>query len=326
MHEWGWLVAIYLFLGGLGAGALVIAAVFELTGKRYEFDFCPVTLVGATVPGPVVLVGTVLLIFDLGAGLRQPWRIFYMLTHLSSVMTWGVWILSLFLPVAFLYGFLELADAYPSVWEWVKSRKVVQRFKSVQSFLQDYPMRRVKRVLAGAGGVLGLGVAVYTGVLISAVGPAVPFWSTDVLPFIPIPILPLLFLVSALSTGMGLTVDLAATLSVRDMAHRVRRLPLIHLAAIGVETLLLGMLLITAFLDGGAAAAAARDIVVGPHSIVFWMLIVLPGFVYPFVVHAYAAGVGQHSPASGLGSGIGIVVGGLFLRYLIIVSGVHTFL
>mgnify|MGYP006288197481 FL=1 len=87
MHEWGWLVAIYLFLGGLGAGALAVAAVFELTGKRYEFDFCPVTLVGATVPGPVVLAGTVLLIFDLGAGLREPWRIPYMLTHLSSVMT-----------------------------------------------------------------------------------------------------------------------------------------------------------------------------------------------------------------------------------------------
>ncbi|MGD1992042.1 MAG: polysulfide reductase NrfD [Anaerolineae bacterium] len=322
MHEWGWLVAIYLFLGGLGAGALAVAAVFELTGKRYEFEFCPVTLVGATVPGPVALAGTVLLIFDLGAGLREPWRILYMLTHLSSVMTWGVWILSLFLPISFLYGFLEIMDTYPSAWEWFKSRSALQRLK----FLPSFPVRRVKRIMATAGCILAVGVAVYTGVLISAVGPAVPFWSTDILPFIPVPMLPLLFLVSALSTGIGLTVDLAATLSVRDMAHRVRRLPLIHLAAIGVETLLLGMLLITAFLDGGAAAQAARDIVVGPHSIVFWGLIVLPGFIYPFVVHAYAAGVGQHSPASGLGSGIGIVVAGLFLRYLIIISGIHTFL
>ena len=321
-HEWGWLVAIYLFLGGLGAGALAVAAVFELTGKRYEFDFCSVTLVGATVPGPVVLVGTVLLIFDLGAGLREPWRIPYMLTHLSSVMTWGVWILSLFLPISFIYGFLEIMDTYPSAWDWFKGRKVIQRF----DFVQNFPVRRVKRIMAAVGGLLALAVAIYTGVLISAVGPAVPFWSTDMLPFIPIPMLPLLFLVSALSTGIGLTVDLTATLSVRDMAHRVRRLPLIHLAVIGLETLMLGMLLITAFLDGGAAAQAARDIVIGPHSIVFWVLIVLPGFVYPFVVHAYAAGMGQHSPASGIGSGIGIVVAGLFLRYLIIVSGIHTFL
>jgi len=317
MHEWGWMVAIYLFLGGLGAGALVVAAVFELTGKRYEFDFCATTLVGATVPGPVVAAGTVLLIFDLGAGLREPWRIPYMFTHLSSVMTWGVWILTLFIPISFVYGFLEIADTYPALWSGITDRvKPLGRL----------PVRPVKKVLAAVGGILAVSVAVYTGVLISAVGPAVPFWSTSLLPFIGIPNLPLLFLVSALSTGVGLTVDLSATLSIPDMSHRVKRLPLIHLAMIGLETLLVGLLLISAFLSGGAAAQAAREIVVGVHSLVFWLLIIIPGFIFPFVVHAYAAGLGGHSALSGLGSGIGIVVGGLFLRYLIIVSGIHTFL
>ena len=315
---WGWLAAIYLFLGGLGAGAFLVAAVFELTNKRYEFDFCPVTLVGATVPGPVVALGAVLLIFDLGAGLRQPWRIFYMFTHFTSVMTWGIWILSIFISLSFAYGFLEVMDVYPKAWEWVKDQKWPKRL----TFLRQLQVRRAKRIAAAVGSVFAVGTALYTGVLLSAVGSAIPFWSVPVLPFISISMLPLLFLVSALSTGVGLTVDLAATLSVKDMAHRVRRLPLIHLAMIGLETLMLGLLLITAFVNGGAAAQSAQDIVVGPHSIVFWVLIVLPGFVYPFIVHAYAVGVGQHSPASGLGSGIGIVVAGLFLRYLIIVSGV----
>lgn len=319
---WGWLPAIYLFLGGLGAGAFLVAAVIELTNKRYEFEFCAITLVGATVPGPVVALGTVLLIFDLGAGLREPWRIAYMFTHFTSVMTWGVWILSTFLPLSFLYGFLEVMDTYPSAWEWIKSRKWARKL----TFLQNLPVRRVKRIVAAVGSVFALGVAVYTGILLSAVGPAIPFWSTWVLPFIPIPMLPFLFLVSALSTGIGLTVDLAATLVVPDVCHYIRRLPLIHLAMIGIETLLLGLLLITAFLNGGAAARSAYDIVVGPHSIVFWVLIVIPGFIYPFVVQAYAAGLGRHSPASGLGSGIGIVVAGLFLRYLIVVSGVPAFL
>ncbi|HIQ00918.1 MAG TPA: hypothetical protein EYH30_02120 [Anaerolineales bacterium] len=319
MHtEWGWLVAIYLFLGGLGAGAFLVAAMFELTNKRYEFEFCAVTLVGATIPGPVIALGTILLIFDLGAGLWEPWRILYMFTHFTSVMTWGIWILSLFLPLSFIYGFLEVMDAYPAAWEWVKGRKWTRRL----TFLQTLPVRRMKRVVAAVGIVFATGVAVYTGVLLSAVGPSIPLWSTQVLPFIPIPMLPLLFLVSALSTGVGLTIDLAATLVVPEVSHRIRRLPLIHLAMIGIETLLLGFLLITAFLSGGAAAQSARDIVVGPHSIVFWVLIVVPGFIYPFIVHAYAAGLGRHSPASGLGSGIGIVVAGLFLRYLIIVSGI----
>lgn len=317
MHEWGWMVAIYLFLGGLGAGALAVASIFELTGKRYEFEFCPCTMVGATVAGPVVTVGTVLLIFDLGAGLREPWRIPYMFAHLSSVMTWGVWILTLFIPISFLYGFLEIADTYPSVWNALTSRL---------KFLSGLPLRPAKKVVAFVGGILALSVAVYTGVLISAVGPAVPFWSTSILPFINIPNLPLLFLVSALSTGIGLTVDLAATLSMPNIAERIKSLPLIHLAVIAVETLLLGLLLISAFLAGGAAAQSAREIVVGVHSLVFWLLIILPGFIFPFAVHAYALGMGGHSPLSGLGSGIGILVGGLFLRYLIIVSGIHTFL
>jgi formate-dependent nitrite reductase membrane component NrfD len=319
---WGWLPAIYLFLGGLGAGAFLVAAVIELTNKRYEFEFCAITLVGATIPGPVVALGAVLLIFDLGAGLREPWRIAYMLTHFTSVMTWGVWILSIFIPLAFVYGFLEVMDVYPSVWEWIKSRKWARKL----AFLRDFPVRRVKRRVAAVGSFFALGVAVYTGILLSAVGPAIPFWSTWVLPFIPIPMLPLLFLVSALSTGVGITVDLAATLVVPDVCRYIRRLPLIHLAMIGIETLLLGFLLITAFLNGGAAAQSAHDIVVGPHSVVFWVLIVIPGFVYPFIVHAYAAGLGRHSPASGLGSGIGIVMAGLFLRYLIVVSGVPAFL
>ena len=68
---WGWLPAIDLFLGGLGAGAFLVAAIVELTGERYRHDFCPTTLVGAGIGGPAVLLGTVVLIFDLGAGKRQ---------------------------------------------------------------------------------------------------------------------------------------------------------------------------------------------------------------------------------------------------------------
>lgn len=315
---WEWLPAIYLFLGGLGAGAFLVAATFEFVGKRYEFDFSPSTLVGATVPGPLVALGTVLLIFDLGAGLREPWRILYMFTHLTSVMTWGVWILTFFIPLSFIYGFLELADVYPRIWQWVRNRAWAKQI----SPLQRLPVRRTKRIVAGVGSVFAVGTALYTGVLLSAVGPSIPFWSTPILPFIPVSMMPLLFLVSAVSTGVGLTVDLSATLAIRDVQHRIPQLPLIHLAMIGAETVLLGMLLITAFVSGGAASQAALDIVIGPHSLVFWLLIVLPGFIFPFVVHAYAVGLGGHSPFSGLGSGVGIVVAGLFLRYLILVSGI----
>jgi polysulfide reductase chain C len=309
---WEWLPAIYLFLGGLGAGAFLVAATLEFSGKRYEFDLCPTTLVGATLPGPLVALGAVLLIFDLGAGLREPWRIFYMFKHFTSVMTWGIWILSFFIPLSFAYGFLEVMDTCPMVWEkWAKRL----------SFLQRLPVRRIKRIAAAVGSAFAVGTALYTGILLSAVGPAMPFWSTPVLPFLPIPMMPLLFLISAISTGLGLTVVLSGTLALGDMQKRIHQLPLIHLALIGSETVLLGLLLITAFVEGGAAAQAVQDIVVGPRSLAFWILIVLPGFALPLAVLVLAR-LGRHSRLLDLGSGIGIVVAGLILRYLVLVSGI----
>lgn len=316
-EAWHWLPAIYLFLGGLGAGAFLVAALVELTGERYKHDFCPTTLVGATISGPAVALGSVILIFDLGAGQREPWRIFYMFTHPSSVMTWGIWILSIFIPLAFLYGFLELMEVYPNAWEWITGK-----FR----LLKKFPVRRVKWVAVAVGSVSAIATGIYTGVLISVVGPAMPLWGADLWPGLPIPLLPILFLVSAVSTGMGLTIDLAATITLPEVQRRFHALPVIHLVAIGLEAILVGLLLYSANSLGGAGAMSVQMLVSGHMRAVFWIGFVAIGLVYPFAVHAYALGAGRHSAASGIGSGIGIVVAGLFLRYIILASGIPPIL
>lgn len=314
--SWGWLVVIYLFLGGLGAGSFLTAALFELTGWRYKRDFCPVALVGSTISGPMIALGSLLLILDLGAGKTEPWRIVYLFTNFQSVMTWGIWILCLFIPVALFYGLLELADAEPFVkgLVWARLPKLVVKG------------REVRRRVAMVGSVLAVGVAIYTGVLISVVGPSVPFWSQPVLPFLPIPMMPLLFLISALSTGMALTFDLAATIAVPSIQQQIRSMDLAHIVLIGVENILIGLLLIAALGSGGAAADSARLIMYGPLAIIFWVGVVAIGLIYPFVVHAYAIGAGRHSLWSGIGSGVGIVVAGLCLRYLIVTAGIPAYL
>jgi polysulfide reductase chain C len=302
---WGWLIAIYLFLGGMGAGSFMIAALVELTGFRYKFKYCPTALVGAGVSGPLILIGTVLLILDLGAGLKEPWRILLMFTNFSSVMTWGIWILSLFIPIAFLYGFVELLHVYPQILAWAR-RKL--------GFLPEtLPYRSIKRVLCSAGMVLAVGTAIYTGVLLSVVE-AVPLWAT--------PILPILFLVSAVSTGMGLCIDLAATLTVPDVQSRFKNLPLVHMAVIILEVALLGLLLYTAFSQGGEAAASVELIVSGPGAAAFWILVIGFGMLYPFLVHGYAFIKHKHGFVSSILAGVGIVVAGLFIRYLIVAAAV----
>ncbi|MFN3762527.1 MAG: NrfD/PsrC family molybdoenzyme membrane anchor subunit [Anaerolineae bacterium] len=319
---WGWLPAIYIFLGGLSAGSLIVAAAFEFFNRRPEDRFCPTILAGATIPGPLVILGTLLLTLDLGAGRREPWRILYMFTHFSSVMTWGVWLLTLFIPVSLVYGFLEHMDTFPAAREWLKARRWLRWTR----FLWNLPLRRTKRVFAGVGAALAIGVASYTGMLLGAVGPAIPLWSTPIFPGLSFPLLPVLFLVSALSTGESITVDVIATLLAGGYIPRGRQVHLIHLAIITAEAILISHLLIHAFGEGGAAAEAARQIAMGQHSLVFWIFIILLAVVFPFVGHLYAAGLGRHLFPSGISSGLSILLSGFFLRYLIVVSGIHAFL
>lgn len=313
---WGWLIAIYLFLGGLGAGAFLIACTIEWAGIRYKYEFCPGTLVGAGVSGLVVGIGSLLLILDLGAGKTQPWRILWMFIHPTSVMTWGIWILSIFIPLGLLYGLVELLSQMPSWDAWLRSK--LPWFKA--------SWRQVKRPLTIIGALFALSTAIYTGILLSAVGPAIPFWSAPVFPGLGIPMLPVLFLVSAISTGMGLVFDLVGTIALPEIIRRYPSLPALHLILIGIEALLIGLYFLSAYKLGGAGAFAVSLAISGPLSLVFWLFVAFLGLFLPFVIHVYAIGAGQHSPVWGIVSGVGIIEAGLFLRYIIIFAGVPAFL
>ena len=304
-HYWGWLVAIYLFLGGMGAGAFIVAAVLELTGERYKYEKCPTALVGAGVSGPLIAIGTVLLIFDLGAGLREPWRILNMFVNLSSVMTWGIWILSFFIPIAFAYGILELMHVYPGIMAWVR--------KWLPFLPETLPYRDIKRIVCSIGIFLALGTALYTGVLLSVVQ-AVPLWAT--------PILPVLFLVSALSTGMGLSLDLSASLMAPETSHRFNRLPLIHTILIVLEIALLALLFYMALGQGGEAAESANLILTGAGSLIFWIVVAGLGLAFPLLLNLYALVRGSHGYVLGILAGVAIVLAGLFVRYLIVSAAI----
>jgi polysulfide reductase chain C len=311
-HHWGWLIAIYLFLGGMGAGSFVVASIFELSGIRYKYDFCPTSLAGAGVCGPLILIGTVLLVLDLGAGLREPWRIPLMFLNFSSVMTWGIWILSLFLPICFVYFALELMHVQPGILAWVRNKqnRLPRRLQLVPETL---PYRRIKRLVCSVGIVFALGTALYTGILLAVVQ-AIPFWNS--------PVLPVLFLVSAISTGMGLTFDLAATMAVPDLHERYGKMPIVHMSLIGLEVALIALLMLLALGRGGEAAESAKLILVGSQSVIFWVMVIGLGMVYPFTVHAYAYARHKHGFVTSILAGAGIVVAGLFVRYLVVAAAI----
>lgn len=147
--EWGWLVAVYLFLGGVGAGAYTIGAVNGFVGEGVALA----TTVGLWIGFPALAIGSLFLIADLGS----PARAF--LAGKKPVSSWiarGTWIITLFMLVAFTHFVLHM-------------------FTEVRGT----PIT----VLSVVGIVLAVMTMAYTGILLGA-SKGIPFWRSGVVPVV----------------------------------------------------------------------------------------------------------------------------------------------
>jgi formate-dependent nitrite reductase membrane component NrfD len=148
-HDWNWLIAVYLFLGGVGAGAYTIAAVNSFMGE----DAALSTTVGLWISFPALLIGCAALLLDLGSPTRA------VLAGMKPGTSWlarGFWIISIFMILAFTHFALHLfSDAGPGTIGMV----------------------------AVAGIVFAVMTMAYTGVLLGA-SKGIPFWRTGVVPVV----------------------------------------------------------------------------------------------------------------------------------------------
>lgn len=243
MGHWGWLIAIYLFLGGLGAGAYLssFAAEKGLLGKSSNLN-----RVGYYVSAPIVALGALLLITDLGQGLKKPWLIINMFLNFSSVMTWGIYILTAFIFVAFIKAFF--------VWK----------------------KRQAPDVLSYVGAILALATAAYTGMLLAVVQ-GVPFWNSYLMPVV--------FVVSALSTGLSLT-SLLAHFFEKHQVHEVR-VSQVHLGLVSAEIIALAAFfaLIYSGSQGAVAKMSANLLLTDSLALPFWLFLVGIGLVGPLAFY-----------------------------------------
>ncbi|OBB57688.1 polysulfide reductase [Mycobacterium sp. 852013-51886_SCH5428379] len=172
---WNWMIAAYLFSGGLSAGSALLAAGADLTGRP---QLRRVSRVGALVS---LLASMYFLIGDLG----RPERFHHMLrvAKPSSPMSMGTWLLGGYGPGAGLAAVAELIPA---------------RIRATR-------LGRLVGWLARPAGIeaaaVAPGVASYTAVLLSQT--AVPAWREAH------PYLPFVFTGSAAASGAGLGMLLA---------------------------------------------------------------------------------------------------------------------
>lgn len=163
---WGWLIVIYLFLGGLGAGSYLTSSLAykgyfdedtKLDSKFYNlgFIFAPI----------LVIIGCVMLLFDLApSAALNPFMLIQLYLHPISMMGIGMYLLTIFIIISLITAFYVLKK------------------------------KNLNSGLLMIGSVLSFGVMCYTGLLLYVVK-AIPLWATIWLP--------ILFTLSAFSTGLS---------------------------------------------------------------------------------------------------------------------------
>lgn len=280
---WPVWIALYLYLAGVSGGAFAASIAASFLGDRYR----NVARWGAYVAPWPVLVGTGMLVIDLGS----PGRFWMLLVKVnpSSVMSMGTFVISLFSAVAFVYFWHQL-----------------------------YTEKQVKFTLLGGGlltavrwtGIpLAVALGTYTGFLLNA-SRAITLWNNGVLP--------LIFLASALSTGVAaVMVAVALTNKWDTVRNEVVNLALADAVLIGLELFALAAY-VWSLLVGNMAQRAALAFLNTNYGLLFWGGVWVVGLFLPLAIKLFTKG---ESNGKAVLNGTLVLCGGLMLRIIIVMAG-----
>ena len=287
---WGGVIAVYLFLAGIAGGAFLTSALTELLSKKQPEK---VIRSGAYIAPVAIVIGLGMLVVDLGRPLTF-WKLLIDV-NFHSVMSLGVFIVSIFTAFSFAYAFL--------VWTAAAAQKqilVTTAGMEMAATSSIQGLQVLRKPIALLGSLVALGTATYTGFLLSAVTTN-SFWHASFLGIQDIPLLPILFLVSALSAGLAATLIGAAG---SDLTLYKKT----DIVLLAMEIILLALL----YVSVGSIYFS------GSMAWLFWLGVVVIGLLLPLILSIY--GVRTHKnlilPVSSM-----VVIGGLFLRWFVIYSG-----
>ena len=240
--------------------------------------------VAGRIIAPIFLgIGLVMLMLDAEAGLHNPLRFFWLIANPGSVMTLGVYFICVFMPVALVSALLEvLKKPVPKWLTWV-------------------------------GIVFAFAVAAYTGFLLGVVK-AFPLWNNAVLP--------ILFVVSALSAGLAAT-SLVGLLVDRERFEQMWLIKKSHVILSAIEMVVLATMLVIVSAGSVEGAASVYSLVAGQYAPAFWGGIVLLGLVAPFIIEGYPVFITKRVETSMTSMVVsvigeaGVLGGGFMLRLLV---------
>jgi formate-dependent nitrite reductase membrane component NrfD len=282
--HWGWLIALYLFVGGLAGASYFLAVLIDFFGRREDR---PLAQLGYYIAFPCVVLSGLLLSMDL----TRPLRFWHMLIESNtyrpmfkpwspmSIGSWGLLTFGLFAFISFLGA---LAEDGRIAWP------VLRRVR---------PPGALGTIVATLGGLAGFYLASYTGVLLAVTNR--PIWSDT-------PLLGMLFVVSAASSAAAMIILLAyrAGLAVPGLAALYRT----DRWVIALELLVLLALVVSLGPVARAWVNAWGFLLV---------IVVILGNIVPLVLSWRARHVQERYVAA---TAVLVLLGGLLLRFVIVFS------
>lgn len=324
VHIWSWQIPVYLFLGGLVAGLMILSG-YHIVRHVWDKDRNHGHYVVAPVLSIVLLsLGMGALFWDLEHRLFV-WRL-YLTFQVTSPMSWGSWILILVYPVLLASMFIELPEL-PGGF--------ARRLSFLNKASQALRRRPALQVFIGFANVaLGALLGIYTGILLSGFG-AHPLWNTA--------LLGPLFLFSGLSAATAtLHVlahwqhgaeaqdsfgDILLTTCVQWIRPRDESAggsnKLVHAdnSFLTIELFLLALLLIGLTTSSAAHQQAAALLLNGPYAASFWVFVVGCGLLFPITLQLLQA-ANKIRPT--LVPAFLVIGGSLVLRFIFVYAGEYS--
>ena len=283
-HDWGWLLAVYLFLGGVAGGAYTIGAINSFLGSELELS----TTFGLWISFPAIIIGSLFLIVDLGV----PSGAF--LAGMKPGTSWiarGTWIIFIFIVLSFIH-------------------LVLHQFTSFGA--SDGGAQTLK-ILSVAGTVFAVGTMAYTGILLSA-SKGIPFWRSGVVPVV--------FIISAIVTGhFSIMLGVALFKSAAAPAALMQTMALEAVGLVVLEVLVILLFLQAAFRQPDSRESAERILRKGLFVFGYFVLGLAAPMILMVIVYNTGAGV---SSLLAVGSVLGLLGGLILRQSVLICGALPT--
>lgn len=321
LHVWEWQIPIYLFLGGLVAGLMIIAGVRLILLRPRQREALVCCTIGPLLGLLFLSLGMFALFLDLAHKLHV-WRL-YTTFQITSPMSWGSWILLLVYPALLANAIVHLPEAIPAL---------ARRFPVLVSW-SDFALARPRLIFAigFANVAVGVSLGIYTGILLGTLG-ARPLWNSA--------LLGPLFLFSGLSTAAALLHAILilntpddqrpafADFLLSSITRLVQARPLdpsvgpvlagADNSFLTIEFALLGLLLLGDLTSTAVHRQAASLLLTGPYAAVFWVFVIGLGILVPLLLQSLEL---MNRIRHTLAPSVLVLFGGVALRFILVYAG-----